>query len=91
MVFPTAEQPRDSYHLWRTFVFPTKHGSFPAVAILKSWSSSVTGLYSSMVGIIFVGIWVFIIAIIRRPHRDNSIPIHRVVFHEEERFIKFSA
>jgi hypothetical protein len=91
MVFPTAEQPRDSYHLWRTFVFPTKHGSFPAVAIPKSWSSSVTGLYSSMVGIIFVGIWVFIIAIIRRPHHDNSIPIHRVAFHEEERFMKFRA
>jgi hypothetical protein len=90
MVFPTAEQPRNSYYLWRIFVFPTDHGSVPAVAIPSSWRESVTGLYSSMVGIIFIGIWVLIIAIIHRRHKGRA-PIYRVAFHEEARFLKFRA
>jgi hypothetical protein len=90
MVFPTAEQPRNSYHLWHIFAFPTNRGSIPAVAIPSSWRNSVTGLYSSMVGIIFVSIWVFIVAIIRKRHGDRVL-IHRVAFHEEARFMKFQA
>jgi len=75
------------------FDFPTDRGSVRAVAIPSSWREPLTGLYSALVGLTFIQIWVIAVAIFiwrceARRASTARTQIVRVAHHEEEKFFK---
>jgi hypothetical protein len=101
MVFPSgSQQPRNTYHLWRVFDYPTNSGPVRAVAIPSNWRESIVAIYSGMLSFTYIQIWVFIFAAILRRYLhtakrtnpadpDKQEEVRRVAFHEVERFLVF--
>jgi hypothetical protein len=75
MVFSSgSQQPRNTYHLWRVFDYPTNSGPVTAVAIPSNWRESIVAIYSAMLSFTYIQIWVFIFAAIMRRYLHTANP-----------------
>ncbi|KAH8751823.1 hypothetical protein BGZ57DRAFT_1010005 [Hyaloscypha finlandica] len=64
MVFPTEQQPSDTYHLWRRFSFPTKHGSIRAIAVDETAGNRINTLYAILLEMMFAEIIAIILLVV---------------------------
>ncbi|KAK2809080.1 hypothetical protein FQN50_004133 [Emmonsiellopsis sp. PD_5] len=61
MVFPSLEQPRDTYHLLDRFSFPTEDGFHDSIAVSSKSGDYIVAAYSLIVDAIFLQVWVALI------------------------------
>jgi hypothetical protein len=73
MVFSTAEQSPDTYHLWKRFSFPTDDGLKDAFAVSVAWGQGITAVYSIMLELVFAyTLYILIAGVIIATNRKSK-------------------